>query len=227
MANRDRILQVATRMFGEQGVEVSLDTIAMAAGVGSATLHRHFRGRLELVHAVLDGEADRLAARAGELSSSGRSGWALRAWLLELIAFIMSFRGLAILLADQGADTTLQARHRALTDACRRLLASSQAAGDVRATVDAGDLLKIAHGIAVAAGGSTETAGRLLNLVSTGLTDSTGRRTGLGSSAEQPHGSSRARQLDGVVGAAKARVASRTPEVDDTAGHVTVAQRQV
>ncbi|MDX3244633.1 TetR/AcrR family transcriptional regulator [Streptomyces sp. ME18-1-4] len=174
VANRDRIVQAATRMFGERGVEVPLDAIATAAGVGSATLHRHFRGRLELVHAVLDSEADRLAARAGELSSSGSPSWALRTWLLELIAFTTSFRGLAILLADQDADSTLQARHRALTDACQRLLASAQADGDVRATLDAGDLLKIAHGIAVAACGSTETAGRLLDLFNTGLTDKTG-----------------------------------------------------
>ena len=172
-------------MFGEQGVEVPLDAVATAAGVGSATLHRHFRGRLELVHAVLDSEADRLAARAEELSSNDRPGWALRAWLWELIGFIMSFRGLAILLADQGADTTLQARHRALTHACQQLLSPAQADGDVRATIDAGDLLKMAHGIAVASGDSIETADRLLDLLSTGFVDTTGRKIDPGAGSEQ------------------------------------------
>jgi AcrR family transcriptional regulator len=169
VANRERILKTAARLFGERGVDVPLDELAAVAGVGSATLHRHFRGRVELVHAVLDAEADRLAARAEELLSRGEPQRALRAWLLELIQFTMSFRGLAVLLADHNADTTLEARHHALTDACRRLLVSAQADEGIRATIDVGDLLKLTHGIAVAAAGSVDVASRLLDLATDGL----------------------------------------------------------
>lgn len=150
-------------------MDVPLDEIAAVAGVGSATLHRHFHGRVELVHSVLDAEADRLAARAESLLSQGDPRKALQAWLQELIQFTMSFRGLAVLLADHGADTTLHARHRALINACQRLLASAQADGHIRSTIDATDLLKLAQGIAVAAAGSVGTARHLLDLVTDGL----------------------------------------------------------
>jgi AcrR family transcriptional regulator len=169
LANRERILRTAAQLFAERSVDVPLDEIAAASGIGSATLHRHFRGRMELVHCVLSAEADRLAGRAVELLSSGHTDQALRAWLLELIQFSMSYRGLAVLLAARDADTTLETRHHALTDACQRLLAPAQADERIRATIDAGTLLKLAHGIAVAAAGSVDTAGRLFDVVTDGL----------------------------------------------------------
>jgi AcrR family transcriptional regulator len=156
-------------LFGERGVDLPLDEIAAAAGVGSATLHRHFSGRVALVHSVLDAEADRLATRAVELSAGVRPEQALRVWLLELVQFSMSFRGLAVLLAANDADTTLENRHHALTNACRRLLTSAQADQRIRTTIDASDLLKLAHGIAVASAGSPAMASRLLDLVTDGL----------------------------------------------------------
>jgi AcrR family transcriptional regulator len=135
----------------------------------SATLHRHFSGRVALVHAVLDSEAGRLAARAVELSSRGQPEDALRVWLLELVRFSTSYRGLAVLLAANDADTTSESRHHALTDACRLLLTSAQADGRARTTIDAGDLLKLTHGIAVASAGSPDVASRLLDMVTDGL----------------------------------------------------------
>lgn len=74
LADREWILQTAVQLFGERGVDVPLDEIAAASGIGSATLHRQFRGRVELVYSVLDTQADRLAARAAELLSSGCPG---------------------------------------------------------------------------------------------------------------------------------------------------------
>ncbi|MBO0853611.1 MAG: helix-turn-helix transcriptional regulator [Nocardia sp.] len=163
-------MDTATRLFAHRGVAVPLDEIASVANVGSATLHRHFQGRVELVHAVLDTRADRLAARSDQLlASSPTAQTALREWLLELVGFTTSFRGLAVLLADHDADATLEDRHHALTAACARLLTAAQGEGDIRPTIVAGDLLKLAHGIAVAAGGSSTTAARLLDLLTDGL----------------------------------------------------------
>ncbi|WUI32473.1 TetR/AcrR family transcriptional regulator [Nocardia sp. NBC_00416] len=169
-ANRDRIVDTATRLFGQRGVDVPLDEIAAAANVGSATLHRHFQGRVELVHAVLNTRADRLVAHSGRLlASSPTAQTALWEWLLELIGFTTSFRGLAVLLANHDADTTLEDRHRAVTSACARLLTAAQAEGYIRPDIVAGDLLKLAHGIAVAAAGSSAAAARLLDLLADGL----------------------------------------------------------
>jgi AcrR family transcriptional regulator len=41
-ANRERILAAAARAFADEGFDVSLIEIARRAGVGNATIHRHF-----------------------------------------------------------------------------------------------------------------------------------------------------------------------------------------
>jgi AcrR family transcriptional regulator len=40
--NRERILQAAAEVFGEQGVEAQMDDVARRAGVGVGTVYRHF-----------------------------------------------------------------------------------------------------------------------------------------------------------------------------------------
>ena len=47
--NRERVLAVAARMFAEQGHEVGVADIARGAGVGSATLFRHFPTKEALI----------------------------------------------------------------------------------------------------------------------------------------------------------------------------------
>src|SRR5947209_8686178 len=53
--NRQTILCTARRLFEEQGVDcVSMDAIALAAGVGKGTLFRRFGDRASLVRALLE-----------------------------------------------------------------------------------------------------------------------------------------------------------------------------
>lgn len=169
LVNRERIMRAAARLFADRGIDVPLDEIAAASGLGSATLHRHFQGRTDLVHAVLDAEAARLAASAGRLSSGRDPAQALHAWLSDLIGFSMSYRGLAVLLAAHDVDTTLNDRHETLTRACQQLFDAAQAGGRVRTAIDATTLLRLAHAIAVAAAGSAETADLLADVIMNGL----------------------------------------------------------
>lgn len=50
--NRERLLNAARDVFVEQGVDVPLENIAERAGVGIATLYRHFPDRVALTRAV-------------------------------------------------------------------------------------------------------------------------------------------------------------------------------
>jgi AcrR family transcriptional regulator len=53
--NRQRILRAAEELFAEaEGCDVSMDTIAAAAGVGKGTLFRRFGDRAGLMRALLD-----------------------------------------------------------------------------------------------------------------------------------------------------------------------------
>ena len=50
--NRERIVAAAREAFVESGAEVTLDQIARRAGVGNATIYRHFTDRSDLIHQV-------------------------------------------------------------------------------------------------------------------------------------------------------------------------------
>jgi AcrR family transcriptional regulator len=50
--NRERIVAAAREAFVEHGAEVTLDQIARRAGVGNATIYRHFADRPELIRQV-------------------------------------------------------------------------------------------------------------------------------------------------------------------------------
>jgi AcrR family transcriptional regulator len=56
--NRVALIAAAREVFGEQGLDASLDEIARRAGVGNATLYRRFPTRQDLIAAVF---ADRKA----------------------------------------------------------------------------------------------------------------------------------------------------------------------
>ena len=50
--NRELLVEAAHEVFTEQGLQAPLDVIARRAGVGNATLYRHFPTRADLVTAV-------------------------------------------------------------------------------------------------------------------------------------------------------------------------------
>ncbi|MFC9994324.1 TetR/AcrR family transcriptional regulator [Nocardia sp. NPDC127526] len=62
--NREQILRAAQLAFLEQGPEVPLDQIADRAGVGNATLYRHFPTRLALIECVVTDHMTRVAEAA-------------------------------------------------------------------------------------------------------------------------------------------------------------------
>lgn len=63
--NQVRILQAARTVFGEKGLDVSLDEIAHHAGLGVATLYRRFPDRESLVVALFDLEIQKTIELAG------------------------------------------------------------------------------------------------------------------------------------------------------------------
>ena len=52
--NKTHILEVASDAFAEEGINVSMDSIAKRAGVGPGTLYRHFPSREALLAALLE-----------------------------------------------------------------------------------------------------------------------------------------------------------------------------
>ncbi|MET7694592.1 helix-turn-helix domain-containing protein, partial [Streptomyces sp. NPDC005483] len=107
--NHDHLLAVAGAVIAEQGVDVSLRDIARRAGVGLATLLRHFPTREALLEALLHTSFDELTAKASELETSGSPEDALASWLRDCVAWTTEYRGVTVLMAAaiEDADSAL------------------------------------------------------------------------------------------------------------------------
>lgn len=69
---RDRLLEAAGRLFAARGVQaVGIDAVIAEAGVAKASLYAHFRGKADLIAAVLDDDAAALALYSGALDRGG------------------------------------------------------------------------------------------------------------------------------------------------------------
>ncbi|MEV0382131.1 helix-turn-helix domain-containing protein [Nonomuraea sp. NPDC050643] len=160
--NRDLLLAAAARVFAERGTEAPLDDVARRAGVGNATMYRHFPTRSDLLAAVYADEVAQLCARADSLRSTEPPAEALHDWLRLFMDHITSKRDLALAVTD---DSTLHADwHRSMLDTASGLLDEAKRAGAVRADLDVRDLLTLIKGISLAATDRPQ-AERLLSLV--------------------------------------------------------------
>ncbi|MFI7232206.1 TetR/AcrR family transcriptional regulator [Nonomuraea angiospora] len=173
--NYDRILAAAAEAIAEHGAEASLEEIARRAGVGSATLHRHFPSRQQLLEAVFRGKVEALCATAGDLAAGPDPGHALATWLGAVARHIVSNRGLATALmrgAHDGDFALGGTCHTMITSAGADLLARAREANAARPDVSITDLLKLVNAICLAVErepDSATQADRLLTLALTGV----------------------------------------------------------
>jgi AcrR family transcriptional regulator len=82
--NRDAMLAAARETFETEGVLASLDAIAARAGVGNATLYRHFPTRDDLLAEVLRASIVDALAEADERAETLGPREALQEWLVSL-----------------------------------------------------------------------------------------------------------------------------------------------
>ncbi|RKT84597.1 regulatory protein, tetR family [Saccharopolyspora antimicrobica] len=144
--NYARILAVAEQEVAAHGPEASLEQIARIAGVGSATVRRHFPSRQALLEAVSEKRIEALRLRAEDLAGEQNSRDALLTWLSEVVAYCVSARGLAAALAYD-EDPTQNGCAAALEEAGRDLLARAARDGAVAPDVTVADLLSLIVGI--------------------------------------------------------------------------------
>lgn len=179
--NRSQILTVARDVIAEHGAEVSMRDIARRAGVGLATLLRHFPTREALFEALLCTHLDALTQRADELAASASADEALLTWFRELVVFTQGYRGVVAMMAAAHAnpESALYASCAAVHDAGARLLRRAQGEGTARADMTGDDLFALitALGWAVDQPSFTARADHLVHLVTSAILTS---RTGKG-----------------------------------------------
>jgi AcrR family transcriptional regulator len=146
--NRQRLVEAAIETFHEHGWDVPLDTVARRAGVGNATLYRHFPTRDDLYEAAFAEIRERLDAVLARYADVADGRQALH----EVIAEIYAMASLGPGMNDPANDrleTSPSLRWiitevRATLD---RLLRLAQSQGSIRSDVDSEDLALLLHSL--------------------------------------------------------------------------------
>jgi len=170
--NLDALLDAAKAVFAASGVDAPVREIAARAGVGIATVYRHFPQRSDLVAAVFRREVDACAAAAPALASEHEPGEALAQWLRRYTSFIATKRGLAAALhsGDPAFDALPGYFRRNLEPALQSLLDAAVKAGQIRDDVAPYDLLRAVGNLSAASGEDGALHGRrMVDLLIDGL----------------------------------------------------------
>jgi len=171
--NRDALLAAAVAAFAAEGPEVTLESVAAAAGVGIGTLYRHFPTRDALVEAAYRNELGRLCDSAEGLLATLPPDRAVRAWMDRFVDYAVTKRGMKDALHGliaAGGNPFAQTRDR-LLGALGSLLTAAVTAGTVRADIAPADLLATLGGVSMAVSDAAgrEQASRVLDLVMDGM----------------------------------------------------------
>lgn len=177
--NYELLLKAAAEVFDEAGVDAPLDDIARRAGVGNATLYRHFPTRRDLIIAVYADEVTALCAYAEVVLDEDAPDDALFGWLRAFITHVGAKRELALAIADDRdgrRSTPVDRWHDDVSEIVSTLLTRAQRSAAVRADLDVSDLLALANGIALTSTDPDQVE-RLLLLVRHGVGSAPSGRT--------------------------------------------------
>jgi AcrR family transcriptional regulator len=168
--NRERVLSAAREAFARDGLDVPIDAIARAAGVGAGTVHRHFPTKETLYAAVL---TDRMMQMV-DLAQSYTDSEGIYRFLDQFPKHGAGNRALSQALIRGGIDVQaeLAAQSAALTRAVAELLRIAQNAGTARIDITPDDVLALLGAIHLAGARATADASaseRMLAVLRDGL----------------------------------------------------------
>ena len=142
LRNRKLLTDKAREIFAEQGLDAPLDEIARRAGVGNATLYRHFPTRAALVDEVFR-DALTETTSAGERARTAEDAWTgLREYLNIVFAGLAADRGTNDLMTTNlEGVASLEAIHAHNRTTVDELLRRGQEQNTIRPDVTTEDLL--------------------------------------------------------------------------------------
>lgn len=176
--NREKLLAAALDEFNRAGNDASLGAIARAAGVGIATLYRHFPNRESLVLATYEYEVDQLCAAADNLLETVPPDQALREWMRGLAALLVTKQHMSEAMQSMsysGAGWASES-YAKVFGAIDSLFAAGVAAKTIRGDLETADVVLAMSGLLRldVAGDWRSQADRLIGLLMDGLRAGTG-----------------------------------------------------
>ncbi|GAA2273730.1 TetR/AcrR family transcriptional regulator [Nonomuraea roseoviolacea subsp. roseoviolacea] len=170
--NERTLLDAAAAVFVTSGVEAPVRDIAARAGVGVATIYRHFPTRAELIIAVYRHQVEACAEAGPALLASTTPHAALGRWINLFVDFLVTKHGLAaVLRSDEAGFDALHAYFLdRLVPVCARLLDAAAAAGEIRSGLDAYELMRGVGNLCIGADNDPRyDARRLVELLIAGM----------------------------------------------------------
>jgi AcrR family transcriptional regulator len=171
--NQQALLDAAAAAFVTSGVEAPVRDIAAAAGVGMGTIYRHFPTRADLVIAVYRHQVDACAEAGPALLAAGPTPHAaLGRWMELFVDFLVTKHGLAGAL--QNGNAGFETLHAYFLDrllpVCAELLDAAAASGEIRADLNAYQLMRGVGNLCIGAENDPRyDARRLVETLVTGL----------------------------------------------------------
>ncbi|WP_406438269.1 TetR/AcrR family transcriptional regulator [Streptomyces sp. NBC_00631] len=171
--NETTLLEAAAAAFVAAGVEAPVRDIAARAGVGTATIYRHFPTRADLIIAVYRHQVEACAEAGPALLGSAPTAYAaLREWIDLFVDFLATKHGLAAALhSDQaGFDALHEYFLDRLLPVCDRLLGAAADSGEIRSDLTGYELMRGVGNLCIGAENDPcYDARRLVGLLVTGL----------------------------------------------------------
>jgi AcrR family transcriptional regulator len=171
--NKEALLDAAAAIFVKSGVDAPIRDIAGEAGVGTATIYRHFPTRADLIIAVYRHQVEALAEAGPNLLATSATPYAaLQRWIDLFVGFLVTKHGLAAVL--QSDDACFDPLHAYFLDrlvpVCARLLDAAAEAGEIRSGQEAYELMRgVGSLCAGATGNARYDERRLVELLIAGL----------------------------------------------------------
>lgn len=140
-AKRERLLEAATEVFAQRGLDAPMSEVAVAAGAGVASIYRAFGSKHELLAALVTRRMNQVTAAAEEADRRAGDRWTA---LTDMIRTLVE--------AQRSDYMMLEARMRVsdhpdvkaavarTTEAQERLIAAARAEGHLRADATTLDL---------------------------------------------------------------------------------------
>lgn len=139
--NRQRIVEAAKTLFAERGVDVSVEDIAAAAGVGIGTFYRRFPDRDSLVEAVFTTKLDRVVQTARDALEIEDPWEAFRTFVVTVARMHARDRGLkSVTLSSDRGQERVAAFRATIGPLAEQLLERAKAAGALREDVTTFDI---------------------------------------------------------------------------------------
>jgi AcrR family transcriptional regulator len=132
--NRQRILEAASELFAERGLDVTLDHVAARAGVGVGTVYRRFASKEALIDALFEARIAAIAADAREALDDPDPWHGFVTFMENACRRHTADRGLqqVIFNSTHGQEAVARARDQ-IAPLVERMLERAQAAGALRA----------------------------------------------------------------------------------------------